>query len=42
MRNEQLLDHNSNHRFGKQKNNIPNFANRFEDSIKLPEVLFLT
>ncbi|OYU93200.1 MAG: hypothetical protein CFE21_21480, partial [Bacteroidetes bacterium B1(2017)] len=42
MRNEKLLNHNSNHSFGRQKNIIPNFANKFEGSNKLPEVLFLT
>ncbi|MDP1817899.1 MAG: glycosyltransferase [Leadbetterella sp.] len=42
MRNEQLLDHNSIHIFGKQKNIFPNILNMFEGSNKLPEVLFLT
>jgi glycosyltransferase involved in cell wall biosynthesis len=42
MRNEKLLNHNSNHSFGRQKNINPNFANKFEGSNKLPEVLFLT
>jgi glycosyltransferase involved in cell wall biosynthesis len=42
MRNEKLLNHSSNHSFGRQKNIIPNFANKFEGSNNLPEVLFLT
>jgi glycosyltransferase involved in cell wall biosynthesis len=42
MRNEQLLDHNSIHVFGKQNNTFPNISNMFGGSNKLPEVLFLT
>lgn len=42
MRNEQLLDHNSIHIFGKQKNIFSNISKMFEGSNKLPEVLFLT
>lgn len=42
MRNEKLLNHSSNHSFGRQKNINPNFGYKFEGSSNLPEVLFLT
>jgi glycosyltransferase involved in cell wall biosynthesis len=42
MRNEKLLNHSSNHSFGRQKNINPNFGYKFEGSNNLPEVLFLT